>query len=314
MIIYKIEGKAVAQIEIEDLNVNKEDFFWIICTPDELRDIREPFEISDETIEECCGTAHETKVEVYSKHNLCTLNEIQVKEHVLTDALNVYYAKNYIICVSKRPSNTVEKVLKHVNEQPESLFINSSNPCNKILYLIFDTLFMSYFETIVEFDKKIVLYEEEVLKNNISKFLRQFIIIRRQVLKITRFITPLNYMIDIIKLNENNIIDDNMMRYIKNLEIKFSKLDSNIVGLRESVAYLREAYEAQVSNQANNIMKIFTIVSAVFLPLTLLTGIFGMNFRVMPWLGRQYGFYELSIFMIIISVLLILLFRKLKWF
>ena len=314
MITCKIEGKIISQIEIEDLNLSKENYYWIICTPDEIKDIKDIFEISEEAIEECCGTVHDTKIEVYSKYNLCTLNEIQVKEHVLYETLNIYYAKNFIIVVSKRPSKTAEKVLKHINEQYESFFLNTSSPCNKILYLMFDTLFMSYFETIIEFDKKVVLFEEEVLKNNISSFLGQFIIIRRQVLRITRYITPLSYMIDIIKLNENSLIDDNMMRYIKNLEIKFSKLDGNIIGLRESVAYLREAYEAQVSNQANNIMKIFTIVSAVFLPLTLLTGVFGMNFRIMPWLLRDYGFYELSIFMIIISVLLILLFRKKKWF
>jgi magnesium transporter len=215
--------------------------------------------------------------------------------------------------VSKEPSKVIENILKQLKNKDNKLLLNASNACNKILYLILDGLFKSYFESIIYLEKKVEVFEEEILKNNTKQFVRQFIDIRRQILRIIRYITPIVYLIDIIKLNENNSISKDMMRYFENIEIKFDKLGSNITSLRESVAYLREAYEAEVSNQANYIMKTFTIVSGVFLPLTLLTGIFGMNFQEIPLLSNRFGFYYLMVFMIILSIYLIYLFRCRKW-
>lgn len=314
MNIFKIQDNNLTEINLESISFEN-NYYFMVVQPQELYEVNNVFNFDIETIEECNSKKHDTKIEVYNDYNFCIFNEMKfVDNQIKNDELNIFYSKNYIVCVSKEPSIVINNILRQLNKEKSNIISNSSNVCNKIFYIILDSLFMMYFDSIIQLEKKVEAFEEEVLKNNIKSFLGRFIEIRRQVLKIVRYIIPLEHLIDIIKLNENKIINSDMMRYFNNLEIKFNKLDSNITSLRESVAYLREAYEAQVANQANNIMKIFTIVSAIFLPLTLLTGIFGMNFQYMPWLNRQTGFYELMIAMIAITIALIFVFKKKKWF
>ena len=104
-----------------------------------------------------------------------------------------------------------------------------------------------------------------------------------------------------------------MMKYFKNTEIKFVQLNNDINNLYQSLANLREAYEAEISNQLNEIMKLFTIISTIFLPLNLITGIYGMNFLHIPGLTFKFGFFVLLAFMIFLSSIMLMLFRKNKW-
>ena len=86
-----------------------------------------------------------------------------------------------------------------------------------------------------------------------------------------------------------------------------------VQSLRESVAQLREAYQSQLSIQQNDLMKIFTVVTAVFLPLTLLVGWYGMNFVGMPELGWRYGYPAVIVLSVLIVAWLLWYFRKNKW-
>lgn len=314
MKVIEIKNQVTNEISYRDILLNDNNFYLVVGTPDDTECIKDIFGLKNEALGQCFDNAHDTKIEVYPKNNFCVFNELKFnKQTISIDEFNVFYSSHYIICVSKNPVKVIDMILEKVADKENNLLLNSHNPCNKILYLILDELFKEYFDVLIEFEKMVESFEEQVLKNNLKMFVSQFIGVRRQVLRLVRYVSPLSYMIDIIKLNENCLIDAEMLRFFENLDIKFDKLNSNIVSLKESVAYLREAYEAEVSNQANIIMKIFTIVSAIFLPLTLLTGIFGMNFVYTPWLNKQYGFYELLVLMVIISLLLMFVFKKKKW-
>ncbi len=314
MRIIEFEGQITQEVNPKDFELDNQRFYLIIGQPREIKDINNVFGFKDETIAQCFDNTHDTKIEVYPKYNFCVLNEIRFnKDSVSIEEFNVYYSNNYVVFVSKGSTNVINKLIEKINDKDNNLLLNSNNPCNKILYLILDELFKGYFDVLIQFEKKVEIFEEKVLKNNLKTFVSQFIDIRRQVLRLIRYVSPLAYMIDIIKLNENGTLEVEMLRYFDNLDIKFDKLNGNIVSLKESVAYLREAYEAEVANQANIIMKIFTIVSAIFLPLTLLTGIFGMNFEYMPWIGSRHGFIGLISLMIVISMLLMIVFKKKKW-
>lgn len=84
--------------------------------------------------------------------------------------------------------------------------------------------------------------------------------------------------------------------------------------LRESAEQAREAYQAQIDIEQNNVMKIFTVLTAIFLPLTLLVGWYGMNFQYMPELGWKYGYVYVIGLSVVTCVICFVLFKKKKWF
>ena len=120
-------------------------------------------------------------------------------------------------------------------------------------------------------------------------------------------------VLDLLIQNENSLFDEKMIRSFKMLYRHTERQFQNVLNLRESVAQVRETYEAEVDISLNLTMRFFTVVTTIFLPLTLVAGWYGMNFD-MPEYDWKYGY----LFVILISALFILLgilyFRKKKWF
>ncbi len=101
---------------------------------------------------------------------------------------------------------------------------------------------------------------------------------RQELLRLKRYYEQLDSIFDELAENENSLLGPETARRFSNLNNRTERYLNTVQSLRESVAQLREAYQSQLSIQQNDLMKIFTVVTAVFLPLTLLTGWYGMNF------------------------------------
>jgi magnesium transporter len=155
--------------------------------------------------------------------------------------------------------------------------------------------------------------EISILKNPMHEHVDQLIYLRRQVYKIRKYLNPLRYVGDSLVSNDNSIIEKDDIKYFKNINEKINKLILSLESLVQDLALVREAFESEIANKTNDIMKIFTIITSIFLPLNLLTSMYGMNFENMPLTSFKYGYYYIVIIMVIICLILIYLFKKKKW-
>ncbi|MPN21920.1 Cobalt/magnesium transport protein CorA [bioreactor metagenome] len=103
------------------------------------------------------------------------------------------------------------------------------------------------------------------------------------------------------------------MKYFQSLNTKIDKLMMSLESLVQDLALAREAFESEMSNKTNELMKIFTLIATIFLPLNLITSVYGMNVRHIPFMLVNYGFYYLLIIMVVIAILLTYLFKRKKW-
>lgn len=120
-------------------------------------------------------------------------------------------------------------------------------------------------------------------------------------------------VLDILIENENGLLDRKNLRSFQMLYRRTERRFQNVLNLRESVTQVRESYEAEVDISLNTTMKIFTVVTTIFLPLTLIVGWYGMNFD-MPEYGWKNGYLFVSILSFLFLSAGILFFRKKKWF
>ena len=123
----------------------------------------------------------------------------------------------------------------------------------------------------------------------------------------------LDSIFDELAENDNSLLGKQNTRRFANLGNRMERYLNAVQSLRESVAQLREAYQSQLSIQQNDLMKIFTVVTAVFLPLTLLVGWYGMNFVGMPELHWKYGYPAVILVSVGIVAALVIYFKKKKW-
>lgn len=155
--------------------------------------------------------------------------------------------------------------------------------------------------------------ETEVLTGAHEAYLDRIIAWRQELLRLKRYYEQLDSIFDDLAENDNGLLSRQDVRRFANLGNRMERYLNAVQSLRESVAQLREAYQSQLSIQQNDLMKIFTVVTAVFLPLTLLAGWYGMNFTGMPELQWKYGYPAVILVSVTIVAVLVIYFKKKKW-
>lgn len=145
-------------------------------------------------------------------------------------------------------------------------------------------------------------------------YIRKIIAYRKELLRLKRYYEQLDTIFDSLILNENKLLGEDSIRHFTILANRTSRYLGNVLNLRDYVTQMREAYQAQIDIEQNNLMRLFTVITAVFLPLTLMVGWYGMNFSNMPEIRAEYGYPVFAGASAFVCIALLLFFKKKRWF
>ena len=187
--------------------------------------------------------------------------------------------------------------------------------------LEFDRILTAFFEKITAKDadrlEKIeteISNLEDALMTSVKKnSVREIISLRKRLMGLKRYYEQLLDALDILQENENNLIDNRTMRFFKIFAGRVDRLYHSVLNLRDYVTQVREAYQAEVDISLNSTMKIFTVITAIFLPLSLIVGWYGMNVQ-MPEYKWSFGYPMVIILSAAVVVFCLVYFKKKKWF
>ncbi|SHE52313.1 magnesium transporter CorA family protein [Clostridium fallax] len=307
MIIYDITNnfKRVDRWELDSGQ------FWIILDEEELKDFNIIF--SEESIKESRDFNQYPKIDYYKNYFFMTINELERKNNEIhSKEINIYLGMNFIIIVRKEKINIVKDLIEDIKNNRNSLILKSKKQVGVILYYILDRIIINNYNLISELEAYADKIEIEVLKSPKAKQINDLVRIRREAYKLRKLLNPLRYIGDSLIVNENNIINKEQIKLFKNINNKIEKLMIALDNLNQDIGMVREAYEAEIANKTNELMKAFTIITAIFLPLELITAIFSLSFEHMPLKGEQFAFYGLICFMIIIVIGMLMFFKRKK--
>ena len=193
------------------------------------------------------------------------------------------------------------------------LALKEKYPEGKLLYGFLEEITKGEDAAFDAIEKEIMSLEEALLLTGKRECVTEIIDLRKRLRVLKNYDEQLLRVLDQLIQNENHLFDEKTLRLFKMLYRHTERQFQNVLNLRESVAQVRESYEAEVDISLNMTMKFFTVVTTIFLPLTLVAGWYGMNFD-MPEYGWKYGY----LFVIAVSFVFILsgilYFRKKKWF
>lgn len=297
----------------ENINI-KDGHYWILLKSDELYKIKDMFVLEEESLNECVNIEQFPKLSFFSGYTFIVFNVLQYKDiEVVSKELNIFLSKDYIITVYKDELNILQSLVDDIRENKNSFFLKEKNRTSIVLYYILDRIILRNYDVISSLEAYADKIEINILKSPRQEQINQLIHLRRQVYKIRKYLNPLRYIGDSLVSNENNIIEKEDIVYFKNLNLKIEKLMLSLEGLVQDLALVREAFESEISNKTNEIMKVFSIVASIFLPLNLITSMYGMNFKNIPFVDHENGYYIISFAMVLISLGLLFLFKKKKW-
>ncbi|ANS73647.1 magnesium transporter [Paenibacillus yonginensis] len=294
---------------LEDtLTAPAEGFYWIDADTEDLELLQPVFGLHDLAVEDCLSEEEQRpKIEIYESHYFIVVNSIRFDdEEIFLRALNVFLGRHFIITVTKQKLNELRAIKPILWEQ------EVSEP-DRFLYLLIDLVVDNYFLVGDRIEDKIEKLEEDILVHTKRSHLNEIIGLRSEILWLKKMLGPQKEVINVLNKKDLRLIDDQLQKYFSDIYENAVKISENFDTFRELMGNLREAYQSSIANRANEIMRVFTAITTIFIPLTLITGIYGMNFDNMPEVHTQYGYFIVLGIMLTLGLGMFYLFRKKDW-
>ncbi|WP_125153812.1 magnesium transporter CorA family protein [Clostridium rectalis] len=301
------------EICYEKMDMNK-GIYWICCYVHELDDLKNKFDLNEDNIKDCQDFEKATKIEFLNSHIFVTFNILQYySKGVHSRELYIFLGKHYIITSFKEDLELIENLMLDIDENRNCFILKNNSYPAILLYSILDRIIVKNYQVISQLEAEADKIEISILKRPRHEQLDSLIMLRRQVYKIRKYLNPLRYIGDSLISNDNSIINQKHIEYFISLNNKIDKLMMALESLVQDLALVREAFESEIANKTNELMKIFTIIATIFLPLNLITSMYGMNVHGMPFIHLNNGYYYVLGIMVTVSILLIWIFKRRKW-
>jgi magnesium transporter len=307
-------SNGIREVSTKEVDFKNSDFYWFDVSPTELENINQDyFTFDDESISECKSISQLAKVDFFDEYTFLVLNSLKyVNGMVVPDEFNIFLSKKYIVTVSKKEVKIIAELQNELLNNKNSVFFSRGKSPSKILYYILDRLILSDYDLISKLENVADSLEINIMKNPDKQFLDGLLHLRHQVHTLRRCIAPLRYIGDNLLFNENGIITNEYIKLFQQSNSKIDKLMFSLESLIQYIALVREAFETEMANKTNELVKLFTIVAMFFSPLTLITGIYGMNFKI-PEARWDFGYLYALLLMLSISAGLFIYFKRKGW-
>ena len=266
--------------------------------------------INDRIVEECLNGSV-SKFESHDGFDYISLT-IPDKGDLLGkgNRISIYFRSNLLIFIC---DEVEEYSLLHSIIQKIEMKEIKNLSLERVLYEFFDFLTVGDSMFLENLEQEITELEEALITSEKKDYIKEIIRLRKRLLALKRYYEQLFDLAEAMEENENELLSRHIIRYFHILTNRTNRLSDAVSNLRDYVSQVREAYQTEVDINQNVIMRLFTVITAIFLPLTLLVGWYGMNFP-MPEYGWVYGYPVIAVISIVIALISIIYFKKHKWF
>lgn len=307
------------QLQEEITSIEREDIQSDVLTLgvislEELEQCYEQFGFAHSTVLECKGNSHSIHGNLDSYRDFLFGVILGMNEHQIIhiqDRIGVYIKSNLLLLVilEDKDDSTryrIKDMLAHLSLKKLTL--------ERLIYSFLERLIFDGFTMLEKLEADISEHEDRINERNLDKdFNSQISGIRKELMLIDNYYQQLIAFGEELEENSSDLLAEENLHYFRIFTDKVSRLSNNTRMLQEYCVQVREAYHAQLEYDLNKIMKMFTVVTTIFLPLTLIVGWYGMNFTTMPELTWRYGYLFVIILSSIVAIICFIFFRKKKF-
>jgi len=248
------------------------------------------------------------KLEMFDKFVYLNFKVVEMKEQFKTKQVTFFFSPKFLITI--HTGLTEIEGIKQRLLNKEDWFVGKE--LDYMFYLILDEMIETYFPVLENLDLMVDQLEDQVFKKATQKTLEKIFTTKRYVLQLHKVLRAQREAILGLHKGIPGIKVKNLMYFREAYDHLIQLSDSEEV-IREVLTGALESYLSVVSNRMNEVMKVLTVVATIFIPMTFITGVYGMNFRYMPELTLQYGYYGAWAVMLTMGLGMFYYFKKKKW-
>lgn len=270
------------------------------------------FDLHPLLLEDILNTHHRPKTEEFDDYTFITLKMLGVSKDqrsIITEQVSFILSENWIISFQEKQGDIFEMVRERLRASMGNI---RKLGADYLLYRLVDTVVDNYFFVTEHLSDVTEKLEIQVLKESDTDALQKIQQLKKQLILLRKAVNPLREAVSLLE-KDTKLFKKETKRYLRDVYEHIIHLNDTIESQRDSLSSIMDLYHTNVSNKMNEIMKVLTIISTIFIPLTFIAGIYGMNFEVIPELKWKYGYAGVWGLMILIFIGMIIYFKRKRW-
>jgi magnesium transporter len=279
-----------------------------------LKEISDIFEIHPLTLEDIKNISQRPKFEEFEENIFVVSKMIYYKNkshEPFTEQVSILFGKNYIISIQENPFDIFDPIRSRLE--------NPSGKMRKLgtdyfAYTLLDAIVDKYYDCLEHAVEKIESLEDSIISQSKKTKLPDIFHQRKTIQQIKRTVWPTRELLSAWKKSESPLIKKKTTPFINDVYEHVIEIIENLEIQRESISALVELFMTNLSLKQNEVMKTLTIIATIFIPLTFIAGVYGMNFEFMPELGWKYGYLIIWVFFLGSTLAMVYYFKRKKWF
>ncbi|MEM7656018.1 MAG: magnesium/cobalt transporter CorA [Bacteroidota bacterium] len=298
---------ALSQAGISWINVDG------LHQPELIQQLGEVLHIHQLTREDILNPEQRPKAEEFDAYLLVVINMLYPDpspKGIALEQISFLLGPTFVISFQEHPADVFEEVRKRIRNPTARIH---QHKADYLLYLLMDAVIDHYYAVIDQIEDQVEELEEQIQQGLSAFDLTAIQQEKRELIQLRKSVYPMREVLNHLTHPDRKLIQPKTQRFFKDLQEKVHQVMEGIDTQRDLLSSLQDLHLALQGQKMNEIMKVLTIISTLFIPLTFLAGIYGMNFDYMPETKWEGGYFGVLGVMLIIGIALLIFFRRKKW-
>lgn len=258
---------------------------------------------------------HRPKMDDYEDYVFVMVKMLDFDEKkgkIKTEQISFILGKNYLISFQEtgKSGDIFDPIRSRIKN---SLGRHRSNGSDYLLYSLIDTIIDHYFVILEKIGEKIEVLEDEIFSHPTTEKLNEIYKLKRELIHLRHSVWPLREVLNKMNKSDSKLISQEVQIYLREVYDHSIQVIETLESYRDILSGLIDIYLSSLSNKMNSVMKVLTVISTIFMPLTFIVGAYGMNFQYIPLSKWANGYYFILVFCAILAGGMLVYFRKKKW-
>ena len=316
---YDSEGFELTELtDIEEIvklkNTERTDWINVVGITDEpfIEELGKAFGLNPLVIEDAINTEQRPKIDEYENYifGVFRMLYLNTDDHIVGEHIAMVLLENCVLVFQEVREDVFDGVRNRIQSKLGRI---RSRGADYLFFALLDAIIDNYFLVLEQINHRIEVLEDEVYSNPKPEVAQQIQQLKKEVLKVRRWIFPVKELISRLIDSEHPLIQQDTKLFLRDALDHTLEINESLQIYREMSMSLMEMYMSNMSNKMNEVMKVLTIMASIFIPLTFIAGIYGMNFDHIPELHWEYGYFYVWGLMIALFLGMLIYFKKKDW-
>jgi magnesium transporter len=296
-----VDGKLVKWINVDGVHQTEL-----------IEAIGKRFNIHPLTLEDIVNTSQRAKFEDYENYVVSIMKMIDYKNNeLISEQLTVVLMEGLVISFQEPNGGDAFDLIRMRIRQGKGRIRKMG--ADYLAYALMDAVVDCYFNVLEKIGDKIEVLEEELIVEPGKATIEQLHYMKREMIFVRKAVWPVRELISNMQRSESELIQPTTDIYLRDVHDHTVRVIDTVETYRDLLSGMMDIYLSSVSNKMNEVMKILTIITTIFVPVTFIAGVYGMNFDYMPELHSKWGYPAVWILMLLIIISLVIYFKRKKW-